>query len=120
MTVDNSKVSFWSGNAALKLVLSGSGSGTIPATGSPTGEYQRVAIPHGQGTDKLLFRVLVVIPGFPAPYNTFFVTPYAGATGSAGYATASVDGTNLYIEVGQSGNGLSAQPFSYYYRVLFP
>ena len=103
--------------AALKLVKEGSGSGAIPATsGGGSSEFQRVTIAHNQNTDVLLFRALVVIPGYPV-YSNYFVVPFAV---SGLFATPSIDATNLYIEIGQSGAGLPAQGFQYYYRILVP
>lgn len=115
MNYDN--VGFATSVAALKLVKEDSGSGTIPATsGGGSSEYQRITIPHGQGTDLLLYRVLVVIPGYPT-YSNYFVVPFAV---SGLFATPSIDSSNLYIEVGQSGVALPAQGFQYYYRILIP
>lgn len=116
MTIDTSKLRFDSTKAALKLVKEGSGTGTIPATGSPSTEYQRIVIPHGQATDKLLFRILVRIPGYVS-FSDYSVAPF---TVAGLIATPSLDATNLYIEVGQSGHTLDAQPFEYYYRILIP
>lgn len=116
MSVNNALLTFSSDTAALKLIKEGSGSGTIPATGAPSSEYQRITIPHEQGTDVLIFRVLLQIPGYPT-YSNYFVIPFAV---SGLYATPSIDATNLYIEVGQSGFGLASQSFQYYYRVLIP
>jgi hypothetical protein len=117
MSIDYSKISFSSQAVALKLIKEGSGSGTIPATsGGGSDEYQTVTIPHGQSTDELIFRVVVSIPGYPV-YNEFFVVPFAV---SGLFATPSIDSTNLYIEVGQSGFGLPSQVFQYYYRILIP
>jgi hypothetical protein len=114
--IDYTNVSFGTAASALKLIKEGSGSGLIPATGAPTNEHQRVTIPHGQSTDGLLYRVMVSFPGYPA-YSDHFVIPF---TVAGLYATPSIDATNLYIEAGQSGVGLPAAVFLYYYRVFYP
>lgn len=116
MTINYSMLNLSSDTAALKLVQEGSGSGTIPATGSPSDTHQRIVIPHGQGNDLLLFRVLIVIPGYPS-FSDYFTVPFSV---SGLFGTPSIDATNLYIEVGQSGFGLPAQDFQYYYRILIP
>lgn len=117
MSVDYSKLKLATSRSALKLLLEGSGSGTIPATGAPSVEHARITIPHGHTDDKLIFRVLITVPGFAPPYNEYFVIPWVA---SGVFATASIDTTNLYIEIAQSGFGLSSQGFNYYYRILVP
>lgn len=114
--IDNDLLNMSSQTIALKELMRGSGVGTIPATGTPSVEYQRIVIPHGYGSDKLLYRVMIVIPGYPA-YSDYFVIPFAV---SGLFATPSIDATNLYIEVAQSGFELPAQDFQYYYRILIP
>lgn len=111
---DYTNVGYSSSITGLKLIKEDSGSGTIPATGAPSDESTIITIPHGHTSDKLAYRVLVVVPGYPT-YSNYFVVPFAV---SGLIATPSIDTTNLYIEVGQSGNSLPAQAFSYYYRIF--
>lgn len=116
---DYSKANFLSSASALKLWGEGSGSGTIPATAMPSSppQYDRITIPHGYGSDELIFRVMIVIPGASSPFNDYFTLPTSGG-GSLG--TASIDDTNLYIEVGNAGSGDPAFNFNYYYWILIP
>lgn len=119
MSADYEKLNFLSLETSLKLWREDSGSGTIPATALPASppKFSRITIPHGFGSDELVFRVLVVIPSASPPFNNYFVIPYAGG---GTYATASVDSTNLYIEVGNTSSGSAALNFNYYYRILIP
>lgn len=117
--IDYSKVRFLSDASALKLWKEGSGSGTVPATEPPSSppQYDRITIPHGYGSDELIFRVMIVLPDVLPPFNQYFTLPTSGG-GSIG--TASIDDTNLYIEVGNAGSGDPAFNFNYYYWILIP
>lgn len=95
MSIDYSKLNLSTDITALKLIKEGSGSSTIPATGAPSTEYARITIPHGHSSDVLVYRVLIVIPGYPT-YSNYFVVPFAV---SGLFATPSIDSTNLYIEL---------------------
>lgn len=110
-------IALFSEASSLKQIISGNGSGTIPATsGGGSSEYTLIEIPHGHDNDELVFRVMCKIPGFSF-YSDWFVAPLAV---SGLYATPSIDTANLNIELGQSGVSLAAQPFDYTYRVFIP
>lgn len=119
MSVDYSKINYFSQAVALKLWKEGNGSGTIPATASPSSppQFDRITIPHGYVSDELIFRVLIAVSGATPPFNEHFVIPY---TGGGSYATASLDATNLYIEAGNASSGSPALNFNFYYRILIP
>lgn len=118
MSIDNSMLSLATNTVALKLIDENNGTSTIPATsgGGGSSEHVSIPIPHNQGHDKIICRVMIVIPTYPT-YNNYFVTPFAV---SGLWCTPKIDATNLTIEVGQSGVSLPARNFSYYYRILVP
>jgi hypothetical protein len=95
----------------LKLYLEGSGTDTFPANpGSFTLTEKTITIPHGYGSDELIFQAS--IDGVAIPFTTF--------VGSLQYSTM-IDDTNLYISRAISSAGsASSFDFTYSYRLLIP
>lgn len=105
--------------ASLKLWLEGTGTFVVPSTGTTV--TITVPIPHGFGSDGLIWQV-----GLNATYEGFsttqgIITPWATGDGRSRFSSY-LDATNLYI-VGFAGTAGVATPttdVTYYYRLLIP
>ena len=95
----------------LKLYAEGSGTDTFPA--APGGFVlveETITIPHGYGSDELIFQAS--IGGVAIPFTTF--------VGSLQYSTM-IDATNLYISIASAPfSSQSSYDFTYSYRLLIP
>lgn len=120
MSVDFSKIQMSSINSSLKLLLEGNGVISFPAITSSTGGtvWQTVTVAHNYGSDNLLFQA-----GFnevDGTYHNAMMAPFEAGDGSLN-AFATLDATNLYINLGwQTNSALPAISFQYIYRLLVP
>lgn len=106
--------SLTSDGANLKLLSEGTGSGQVPARGDDDFQYATITIPHGYGSDELVWQVSIIADGIA------YYSPFTSSAGSF-YIRSFLDSTNLKIEV-SDGAAVAAPaiPFTYYYRILIP
>ena len=106
-------------NSSLKVLKQGSGTINFGALGSSGGTvWQTVTIPHGYPNDNLLWQV--AFNETDGSYQNAMITPYQANDGSLN-AFATLDGVNLYINLGwQTFSALNATSFQYIYRILIP
>ena len=104
-----------SDRSSLKLVKSGAGTVTTSAFGGAGSTQSTATIPHGLGTDELIFQVGVKWDG------QYYMAPFQSPGGQV-LVYPSLDGTNLYVtaETNSAGGGQPQTTFEYYYRLLVP
>lgn len=105
---------------SLKTIQEEKSTGVIPATpfngGLGGAASANLVIPHNQGDDHLVFRVMVRVPGSPI-FSDWFVAPL---TIFDFWVRPSIDSERLYIELTQAGVSLPALNFEYAYRIFVP
>ncbi len=113
MITENMQTS--SSTSSMKILAQGSGSLTVPALAG-AGQVQGTSvIPHGYGSDLLLFQVVVKMTG------VYDMAPWNANSNNVGI-WASIDENNLTV-YGESNSGaapVAARTVEYYYRIFIP
>lgn len=119
MSLDITNLLISSGNSSLKVLKEDTGTISFGAIGSLGGSvWQTVTVPHGYPNDNLLWQV--AFRETDGNYHNAMVTPFEAGDGSLN-AFATLDGVNLYINLGwQVNSSLPATSFEYVYRILIP
>ncbi|CAB4132563.1 hypothetical protein UFOVP253_35 [uncultured Caudovirales phage] len=116
--IDYTKIQMVSSSSSNKLVpLVNSDSFTLPALGGAGEVTATATIPHGFGSDNLLFQVSA-----DGATTSGVILPWQSNDGRISLY-ADVDATNLYvtgISSDSSGFGAPAYTIIFYYRVLVP
>lgn len=116
---DYTKIQMTSEASANKVLLSSVGTLNIPLLPGVGANAGTLTVPHGYGSDNLLFQVSV---NDPATTNGLTRLPWSTGDGRISLY-ASVDAQNLYVHGWHSdagGGGDPARSLSVYYRVLIP
>jgi hypothetical protein len=97
--------------------MEGSGTFTVPAAPPSSDNFATVTIPHGFGSDNLLWQVSMTDAG-----GDRHIVAYAPGDNTL-WLYASLDATNLYItatQIDSSGSGIPSYACSYTYKILVP
>lgn len=116
MSKDIFKLLFSTSSVSTKIILEGTGSGTIPASGAGSSNSTTINIPHGHSDDDIFVEVAI----YEGLSGNSYLLPAASSNLSVVY-NASHDSTNLTIK-GYQG-AVVARPalnFDYAYRVFLP
>lgn len=116
---DYTKIQMTSEASANKVLLSDKGTLNIPLLPGVGANSGNLIIPHGYGSDNLLFQVSV---NDPATTNGLTRLPWTTGDGRI-TIYANIDAQNLYIfgfHSDAGGGGDPARSLTVYYRVLIP
>lgn len=118
MNIDFTTAQMTSEASSQKLVLEGSGTFTtayLPSSGEVLGG---VTIPHGQGTDRLLFQVSTSTDLAGTVINA--MAPWQSGDGRV-TIWATIDSANLYIyRLNTTFSDFPATTVKYVYKILIP
>lgn len=112
-----SNQAFSGNNSSLKVLASGSGTFSIPSFAGSGERTGTAVIPHGYGSDQLLFQVST-----DGGFADGAMIPWESNDGRL-IQYAYIDSTNLTIvgiDFDASGSGQPQRDITYYYRILIP